>query len=83
MKQLPYQVSLSISSTGGVYQCGGTIVTTFFVVTAAHCVTDYTLSANGPVFMSGLSVTVTAGQIDKTTFPSTMQTKTVRNSNQL
>ena len=77
VQQFPYQVRLSIASGSTTYLCGGTIVSTSLVVTAAHCVTSSTASTSSPVFLSGISVTAIAGQIDRSTTPSTMQTRTV------
>lgn len=33
--QFPYQVSLRV---GGLHVCGGTIISSHFILTAAHCV---------------------------------------------
>ena len=77
VKQFPYQVLLIIYSGSTTYLFGGTIVNYSIVVTAAHCVTNLNASAGGPVFMSGLNVTVIAGEIDFSTTSSTMQTRSV------
>ena len=86
VQQFPYQVWLSIysyfssssfGSSYSLYLCGGTIVSSSFVVTSAHCVTDEYASKSEPVFLKNISVVAIAGQIDVTTTPWTNQTRNV------
>ena len=38
----PWQALLVITQSDGTYMCGGSLITSNWVVTAAHCVTDAT-----------------------------------------
>lgn len=39
--QFPYQAAMFVTASGGTYFCGGTILDTKTILTAAHCVDEY------------------------------------------
>lgn len=52
--QVPWQVFLESTVPGGVARCGGTIINTTTVVTAAHCV--YDSSTGQPILAAAMTV---------------------------
>ncbi len=60
MKDIPWQVRLRVVSTTINYLCGGSIMNSIQIITAAHCVTD-----DYGNFLNIYYIEVTAGDVSR------------------